>query len=78
MLSDSSYAWNFAAREVPVKVKEILLEFFERLALGEVIRKLFKVAQPHFAVLPTDIPRSAHSAILLALELGIRCITAQS
>jgi hypothetical protein len=56
---------NFAAREVPVKVKEILPEFFERLALSQVIRELFEVGEPHPTVLPAYIPGSAHGIILL-------------
>ncbi len=63
--SDSSDPWNFAAREVAIKINEILLEFFERLALSQVIRELFEVAEPHFTVLPTDIACRAHSFILL-------------
>src|SRR5450755_343189 len=52
---DPADTWNFPASEIPVEVTKILLEFFHRLALGQIVGKLLEVAKPHIPVLPMDI-----------------------
>jgi hypothetical protein len=64
-LGDSANAGDFAACQVPVEIAEILFQFRQRLALGQVVRKLFKIPEPHASVLPVNVTGGAHETILL-------------
>ena len=46
------------------------LEFFHRFPLSQVVRELFKVAQPHIAILPVNVPSRVHTTILLTASGG--------
>ena len=64
-LSNRARAGNLAACQIPVDVTKVLFQFAQRFALGEIVRELFEVSEPHFAVLPADISSRTHTPIVL-------------
>src|ERR1035437_3696625 len=62
--SDSADARDLAAGQVPKEITEILLQVRKRLALGQVVGELFKIAEPHAAILPVDVTGRVHDIIL--------------
>jgi hypothetical protein len=55
---------NLTAREVFVQIPEILLKIGKRFALSQIIWKVLEIPEPHFTVLPMDVPGPTHKAIL--------------
>jgi hypothetical protein len=62
--SDFTDASYFTASEIPVEIQEILLKFAQRFTLSPVVREILEIAEPHFTILPVDVPDTAHSTIL--------------
>ena len=63
-LGDPADAWNLAARQVPIEIEEILLQFRQRLALGQVIGEFHEISEPHAFIPPVDVTSRAHNIIL--------------
>jgi hypothetical protein len=40
----------------------MLLQVLKRLALGQVVRKLFEITEPELFILPINIPKTFHAA----------------
>jgi hypothetical protein len=47
-----------------MQITEVVLKFCQGLALGQVVRELLKVAEPHLTILPMDVSCAAHHTIV--------------
>jgi hypothetical protein len=63
-LSHAAHAGDFAARQIAIKILEVLPKIFERIALRPVVGVFFEISQPRALVLPIDIAgliRNSHA-----------------
>ena len=71
-LSDPANTRNLAARQIFVKVPQILLEFLKRFTLSQIVREVLKIAEPHALVMPMDVSSNAHGFSVPCGGLGRR------
>ena len=53
-----------SARKIPIQIAKILLKFFQRVSLGQIVWELFEEAEPDDIVLPVDVSSHPHSVIV--------------